>query len=165
MTSEKELYGQAQLLLDNFRHQSLTLISAESCTGGLIIAYLTEISGSSDVIEGGFVTYSNAAKSSMLGIDEQVIAEHGAVSEQVARAMAEGALNRSVADVAIATTGVAGPSGGSAEKPVGLVHFAVARRGTATLHSEKHFGDIGRHNVRLESVATAFDLAQQIAAG
>jgi len=136
------------------------LVTAESCTGGLISALLTEIPGSSDVVERGFVTYSNAAKASCLGIDPQVIEANGAVSEVVARAMAAGALANSEADIAVAVTGVAGPGGGSAEKPVGLVHFAAARRGQPLLHLERRFGDLGRTTIRLASVRTALDLVK-----
>ena len=155
-----DLVDEAQRLLDTLRERGLMLVTAESCTGGLISALLTEIPGSSDVVERGYVTYSNAAKASCLGIDPEVIATNGAVSEVVARAMAAGALANSEADVAVAVTGVAGPGGGSAEKPVGLVHFAAARRGQPLLHLERRFGDLGRLAIRLESVRTALDLVK-----
>lgn len=155
-----DLVDKARQLLDTMRERGLMLVTAESCTGGLISALLTEIPGSSDVVERGFVTYSNAAKASCLGIDPQVIEANGAVSEVVARAMAAGALANSEADIAVAVTGVAGPGGGSAEKPVGLVHFAAARRGQPLLHLERRFGDLGRTTIRLASVRTALDLVK-----
>jgi len=146
----------AAALLDTLRGRDLKLVTAESCTGGLITALLTEIAGSSDVVERGFVTYSNAAKSELL-------AEQGAVSEPVARAMAQGALARSQADIAVAVAGIAGPGGGSAAKPVGLVHIAAARKGGAVLHQECRFGDIGRGPIRIASVEVALQLVSRMA--
>lgn len=137
--------------------RGLMAATAESCTGGLVAGALTAIAGSSAVVERGFVTYSNAAKSELLGVPAGLIEDHGAVSEPVARAMAEGAVERSGAQVSVAITGVAGPGGGSAEKPVGLVHFA-ARGPTGLVHVERRFGDIGREAVRLESVRVALGL-------
>jgi nicotinamide-nucleotide amidase len=157
-----ELIAQAEAILDDFRRRGLKLAAAESCTGGLVVALLTEIAGSSDVVERGFVTYSNAAKHELLGVPEAMLATHGAVSEPVARAMAEGALAHSAADVAVAVTGVAGPGGGTAAKPVGLVHFAAARQGEI-LHRECRFGDIGRSEVRLASVREALHLISRVA--
>lgn len=145
-------------VLARARAGGLRLATAESCTGGLVAAALTEIAGSSDVFDAGFVTYANAAKSRMLGVDPAVIEREGAVSEPVARAMAEGALAASFADLAVAVTGVAGPGGGSADKPVGLVHFAVARRGAEVAHKAMRFGDLGRSEVRLASVRTALEM-------
>lgn len=133
------------------------LATAESCTGGLVAAALTAIPGSSAALDRGFVTYSNAAKSAMIGVRPDVIDAHGAVSEPVARAMAEGATAHSGAGLAVAITGVAGPGGGSAEKPVGLVHFA-AHDDAGTIHVMKRFGDLGREKVRLASVRVALDL-------
>jgi nicotinamide-nucleotide amidase len=150
-------------LLSAFRARGLTLVTAESCTGGLIAATLTEIPGSSDVVDCGFVTYSNDAKTRMLDVAPDVIAAHGAVSEAVARAMAEGALVRSDADVSVSVTGVAGPGGGTVDKPVGLVHFAAARRSHTTIHAERRFGGIGRREIRTRSVATALKLALRVA--
>lgn len=152
------LVAEAAALLDACRAKGLKLATAESCTGGLIAAILTEVPGSSDVFERGFVTYSNEAKTEMLGVPAELIARHGAVSEEVARAMVLGALAHSPADIAVAVTGVAGPGGGSAEKPVGLVHLAAARRGGATTHKELRLGDIGRHAIRMRTVAEAFAL-------
>ena len=146
------LLAEAEALLAACRTAGLRIVTAESCTGGLIAGLLTEIPGSSDVVERGMVVYSNAAKSAQLGVPAALIATHGAVSEPVARAMAEGALVHAEADLSIAVTGVAGPGGGSAEKPVGLVHFASARRGHPTLHEQRIFpGD--RAEIRLASVA------------
>jgi nicotinamide-nucleotide amidase len=159
-----QLRREAAALLDDLRARGLELATAESCTGGLIVGLLTEVADSSDVVERGFVTYSNAAKAEMLGVPEAMLAEHGAVSAAVARAMAEGALANSQADIAVATTGVAGPGGGTTDKPVGLVHIAAARRGGPTLHREYRFGDIGRGAVRLAGVEAALQLAARVAA-
>lgn len=137
--------------------RGLMIVMAESCTGGLIAGALTAIPGSSEAVFGGYVTYSNTAKAAMIGVDPGLIERHGAVSEAVARAMAEGARRTSGADVAIAVTGVAGPGGGTATKPVGLVHFAFAD-GATSLHLERRFGDIGRDDVRMASVRTALEL-------
>ncbi len=134
------------------------LAVAESCTGGLVIGALTEIAGSSDVVERGFVTYSNESKSQMLGVAPGLIVAHGAVSEPVARAMAEGALVSSRARLSIAVTGVAGPGSDSQAKPAGLVHLAAARHGKETLHEKHAFGDIGRDAVRRATVAAALDV-------
>jgi nicotinamide-nucleotide amidase len=155
------LIREAANLLDACRTRSLKLATAESCTGGLIVALLTEIPHSSDVVERGFVTYSNAAKTEQLGVPADLIATHGAVSEPVARAMAEGALAHSHADLAISVTGVAGPGGGTATKPVGLVYLAVARRSTPTLHQELRLGDIGRGPIRMAIVGAALALIRR----
>lgn len=142
----------------------LLLATAESCTGGLIAGALTEISGSSAVVDRGFVTYSNEAKSDMLGVPADLIARVGAVSRDVAIAMAEGALAASRADVTVAVTGIAGPGGGSAEKPVGLVHMALSAKGLPTHHEELRLGDAGRSAVRLATVERALAaLSQTIA--
>ena len=148
----------AEAVLQRARARGAMLATAESCTGGLVSGALTAIPGSSDVLDRGFVTYSNAAKVQMLGVPEALIAAHGAVSEPVARAMAGGALKVSGAGVAVSITGVAGPGGGSADKPVGLVHFAVARTDRPSLHREMGFGDIGREAVRLASVRVALEM-------
>jgi nicotinamide-nucleotide amidase len=145
------------------RAKGLTIATAESCTGGLVVGALTEIAGSSDVVDRGFITYSNAAKQSMLGVPAETIARHGAVSRETAEAMARGALAHSPADLSVATTGIAGPGGGSAEKPVGLVHFAAARRDGRLVHRVERFGEIGREAVRLRSVAEALDMLAELA--
>jgi nicotinamide-nucleotide amidase len=147
-------------LLDALRAQNLTIATAESCTGGLIAAALTAIAGSSSSVLGGFVVYSNAMKTAQLGVPEAVLAAVGAVSEAVARLMAEGALARSGADIAISCTGIAGPGGATPDKPVGLVHMAAARRGGPTLHLARVFpGD--RAEVRAATVDAVLDLARQ----
>jgi nicotinamide-nucleotide amidase len=156
-----DLRDRAAALLDAYREKGLKIATAESCTGGLVAALLTEISGSSAVVERGFVTYSNEAKTELLGVPADLIAAQGAVSEPVARAMAEGALAHSRADVAVAITGVAGPAGGTATKPVGLVHFGLARKGIPTVHSELRYGDLGRENVRRRAVEDALSLLEQ----
>jgi nicotinamide-nucleotide amidase len=140
----------------------LKLATAESCTGGLIAALLTEIPGSSDVFERGFVTYSNDAKIEMIGVPAAFIADFGAVSPQVAAAMANGALHHSRADIAVAVTGVAGPGGGSDLKPVGLVYLAVADKGGATLAKECRFGPLSRSEIRRASVVEALALVEQL---
>jgi nicotinamide-nucleotide amidase len=156
-----DLYARAEKLLADARAKGLKIVTAESCTGGLVAGLLTEIPGSSDVVERGFVTYSNQAKEELLGVDPAILEKHGAVSAQTARAMAAGALKHARADLAVAVTGIAGPGGGSAEKPVGLVHIA-AGRGDRVIHRECRFGDIGRGEVRLQSVRVAFEMLQQI---
>lgn len=157
-----DLRARAETLLAAARAQGLKLTTAESCTGGLIASVLTEIAGSSDVLDRGFVTYSNQAKEEMLGVPAGLLRQHGAVSEAVARAMAEGAIRASTAQLSVAVTGIAGPGGGTEEKPVGLVHIAAARAGEATLHRECRFGNIGRSEIRLASVEAALELVAQI---
>ena len=152
----------AARVLDLCRARALTLATAESCTGGLVAATLTEIPGSSDVVDCGFFTYSNEAKQLVLDVPAATLATHGAVSRQTAEAMARGALAQSGADLAVAVTGIAGPGGGSPEKPVGLVHFAAARDGRL-VHREMRFGDIGRGEVRRQSVGVALDLLAELA--
>ena len=154
---ESDLRRLAERVLAEARRRALHLVTAESCTGGLVAACLTEIPGSSDVVERGFVTYSNEAKLDLLGIPASLLAAHGAVSEEVARAMATGALTHSRAQLSVAVTGIAGPGGGSPEKPVGLVHLAAAHR-HAVMHEEHRFGDIGREAVRMKSVEAALRL-------
>src|SRR5271166_4012068 len=155
-----DLIARAAALLDRCRAVELKIATADSCTGGLIAGLLTEIPGSSSVVERGFVVYSNEAKQDLLKVPAETIRMKGAVSEATARAMAEGALEASRADIAVSVTGVAGPDGGSAEKPVGLVHFACARRGTPTVAREARFGDIGREAVRLASVRVGLELLE-----
>lgn len=160
---DADLLAEAESLLARLRAERLRVVTAESCTGGLIAALLTEIPGSSDVVERGFVTYSNAAKEESIGVPGALLAAHGAVSAEVAAAMAAGALAHSRADLAVAVTGVAGPGGGSATKPVGLVHLAAARRDGALLASVLRLGDTGRGAVRLASVREALRLLGEIA--
>jgi nicotinamide-nucleotide amidase len=156
-----DLIYAARLLLDDAQARGLKIATAESCTGGLVAALLTEIAGSSAVVERGFVVYSNNAKQEMLNVPGDMIADFGAVSEPVARALAEGALHESRANVSVAITGVAGPGGGTGLKPVGLVHFASARENRAILHEEHRFGDIGRDQVRLEAVRVAIRMLHE----
>ena len=151
--------------LDMAREAGLKIATAESCTGGLVAAALTHVAGASLVFERGFVTYSNEAKTEMLGVPAGLIKAHGAVSEQVARTMAEGALARSRADLTVSVTGIAGPGGGTREKPVGLVHFASAARDGETIAIHFNFGDIGREDVRFQSLLTALGLLRQQMAG
>ena len=156
-----ELTDLATEVLEKARANGLKIATAESCTGGLVAACLTEISGSSDVVERGFVVYSNAAKIELLGVPSETIAIHGAVSEDVAKALAQGAIAKSRATLSVAITGIAGPGGGSADKPVGLVHFAAKRAGRNTVHERHEFGDIGRSNVRLAAVKVALRLLSE----
>lgn len=153
-----ESHDRASALLDAAKAEGLKIATAESCTGGLIAASLAAVPGASASLERGFVTYSNEAKTEMLGVSDELIRQHGAVSKQVAVAMANGALKHSRADIAVAVTGIAGPDGGTPEKPVGLVHIAAARRDGGGLHEEKRFGDIGRHEIQAQTVAAALDL-------
>ena len=134
--------------------------TAESCTGGLVAAALTEIPGSSDVVDRGFVTYSDDAKRAMLGVPAATLKRHGAVSAQTAKAMAAGALKNSRADLAVSITGIAGPGGGSKQKPVGLVYFAAASRDGRRIARKRLYGAIGRRRVRLRSVLEALALLQ-----
>jgi nicotinamide-nucleotide amidase len=149
----------AQTVLAAARAKNIRIVTAESCTGGLVAGALTEIAGSSDVFERGFVTYSNDAKQQSLGVPADTLREHGAVS--IATAMAGGAIIHSHADVSVAITGVAGPGGGSEDKPVGFVCFAVSRKGQPTFTQEKRFGDAGRTTVRLASVEVALHMLNQ----
>jgi nicotinamide-nucleotide amidase len=148
-------------IIETCTRLGLTIATAESCTGGLVAALLTEVAGSSLVIERGLVTYSNAAKIDLLGVPAGLIERDGAVSESVARAMAEGALKRSPVDLSVAITGIAGPGGGTAEKPVGLVHFASLRRGRPTRHARHIFPDLGRSAIRLAAAREALIMLRE----
>ena len=152
----------AKAFLKEAREHGLHVVTAESCTGGLIAGALTAIPGSSDVVDRGFIVYTNSAKTDLLNVPNALIRKYGAVSEEVARAMAEGALARSAAEMSVSCTGIAGPSGGTAEKPVGLVHFAAARQNETTLSEECRFGNIGRDAVRMRSVEAALKLLLQL---
>ena len=160
---DDELRHIARRVLDLCRARGLHIATAESCTGGLVAAALTEIVGASDVVECGFVTYSNAAKMAMLGVPAATLTRYGAVSPATAAAMAKGALKNSPADLAVAVTGIAGPGGGSKQKPVGLVYFAAASRDGRRLARHRRFGKIGRRRVRLRSVAQALALLELLA--
>lgn len=161
MTDLSPLHPRARILLEAARSKGVRIATAESCTGGLVAGLLTEIAGSSDVVERGFVTYSNEAKIEMLGVPEATLIAHGAVSEATARAMAEGALTHSRATFAIAITGIAGPGGGTDDKPVGLVHFACAGTGRPTVHAERRFGSIDRAAVRYAAVSQALGMLEE----
>ncbi|MDE2379361.1 CinA family protein [Bradyrhizobium sp.] len=152
-------------LLDLCRMRKLTIATAESCTGGLVAGALTDIPGSSDVIDRGFVTYSNDAKRAMLGVETGTLVNFGAVSKETATAMAVGALERAGVDLAVAITGIAGPGGATPGKPVGLVHFAAAARDGRIIHREHRFGAIGRSAVRQRSVVEALRMLMELARG
>ncbi len=156
-----ELETEAAKVLEHCLRSDAKLATAESCTGGLIAASLTAVAGSSKIFDRGFVTYSNAAKTELLGVPAMLINLEGAVSEKVVRAMAEGALHHSAADLTIAVTGIAGPGGGTADRPVGLVHLACAGRGRGTLHRRANFqGD--RAGIRHATVLEAFAIIHRV---
>nr|WP_304655382.1 CinA family protein [Neorhizobium galegae] len=158
-----DIEDQARRIIMDFTARGLMAATAESCTGGLIAGALTEISGSSAVVDRGFVTYTNQAKMDMLGVSDATLATHGAVSKETALQMVHGALYRSKGAVAVAVTGIAGPGGGSADKPVGLVHLAAKSRAGKLLHREMRYGDIGRTEVRLATVRTALEMLAEAA--
>ncbi|ACB24168.1 CinA family protein [Methylobacterium radiotolerans] len=160
MVDDAELLARAEALVAAYAADGRTVATAESCTGGLVAGLLTAVPGSSAVLERGFVTYSNEAKAEAIGVPMDLIRRHGAVSEPVARAMAAGALAASRASVAVAITGIAGPRGGSAEKPVGLVHFGLGQRDGETRHLERRYGDLGRAGIRRAAVADALGLLE-----
>ena len=151
----------ARQIIDLLTGTNKTIVTAESCTGGLIAAALTDIPGSSKAFFGGYVTYANEAKSRMIHVQARLIRDYGAVSNQVARAMADGARNTAHADYAVSVTGIAGPDGGSEKKPVGLVYVAVSSE-LATVVIEHQFGDLGRAEIRQASVKAALDLVLQV---
>jgi nicotinamide-nucleotide amidase len=163
-SSWRALVVEAGRVLTACRGRGLTLATAESCTGGLVAGVLTEIAGSSDVVERGFVTYSNAAKIDLLGVSKAALENPGAVSEIVARQMAEGARRRARVDLAVSITGIAGPGGATATKPVGLVHIACARRGRPTLHRRQIFKG-NRAAIRRQAIRVALLLLRRQAAG
>jgi nicotinamide-nucleotide amidase len=158
---EPHILKLAETVLAEARAKGLKIPTAESCTGGLVAGALTEIAGSSDVFVEGFITYSNEAKMATLGVVEDTLDKFGAVSAPTAVAMAEGAIANSRAQVSVAVTGVAGPGGGTPTKPVGLVHFAAARRRGATDFEHRNFGDIGRTEIRMASVIVALELLRK----
>ncbi len=165
MTDLSSLIPAAKMLIAVCKARGLKIATAESCTGGLIAGVLTEIPGSSAVVDRGFVTYSNQAKIDLLDVPEPILSDPkiGAVSEETARAMAQGALQRSAAHLVVAVTGIAGPDGGSPHKPVGLVHFAFVKRGGEIRHNELRFGNIGRSEVRLATVREALAVLHELA--
>jgi nicotinamide-nucleotide amidase len=158
------LIERATRFIDMARQCACTIVTAESCTGGLLAAVLAEAPGAAKQLQGGFVTYTKDQKTIALGVPRALLARETAVSEGVARSMAEGALTRSIADLSAAITGVAGPEPDEDGNPVGLVHFAAARRGGQTLHEERRFGDIGRGELLYQAVMTALDLLERSAA-
>jgi nicotinamide-nucleotide amidase len=163
MAFDPALLKLAEAVLSEARARTLRIVTAESCTGGLVAGVLTEIPGSSDVLQQGWVTYSNESKIEELGVPEDTIRMFGAVSEPTARAMAHGALEHGQADVSVSVTGIAGPGGGTKEKPVGLVHFAAARRGRDIVHEERRFGEqLSRHEIRMASVEVALNLLRRM---
>jgi nicotinamide-nucleotide amidase len=157
------LTAAARALLDICRDRGLKITTAESCTGGLVAATLTDIPGSSDVVDRAFVTYSNAAKQTMLGVPPRLLERFGAVSQETAEAMARGALAHAPVQLAVSITGIAGPGGAVPGKPVGLVHFAACSRTRRLVHQEHQFGDIGRTQVREASVAVALAMLRELA--
>lgn len=160
---DAELSERAGALLDLCRAKKLKIAAAESCTGGLLAATLTDIAGSSEVFERGFVTYSNAAKEKMLGVTPSTLAKHGAVSRETAEAMAKGALAHAPVDLAVSITGIAGPGGAVPGKPVGLVHFAASSRAGRLIHRERRYGEIGRTQIRRASVIEALAMLADLA--
>lgn len=158
MTDNDDLLHRVAELIKYCESRELRIATAESCTGGLVAAAITEVAGASQVFDWGVVTYSNKAKTELLGVPTTLIEEHGAVSAEVAIAMAEGALQRSGADCSVAVTGIAGPDGGSEEKPVGLVYLASARNGRSTLAERHELGDRGRSTTRLAATQRAIQI-------
>ena len=161
--ADAEIQAAATALLDLCKARKIMVATAESCTGGLVAVALTDIAGSSAVVDRGFVTYTNEAKHEMLGVPSDTLNRFGAVSRETAEAMARGALGKADASIVVAVTGIAGPGGGSAEKPVGLVHFAAASRNGDLNHREQRFGDIGRAEVRRLSVLQALAMLMELA--
>jgi nicotinamide-nucleotide amidase len=163
--ADAETTAAASALLELCKARKLMVVTAESCTGGLVAGALTDIAGSSAVVDRGFVTYTNEAKHQMLGVPNETLEKFGAVSRDTAEAMVRGALGHANADLAVSITGIAGPGGGSAEKPVGLVHFAAASRSGRLIHRERRLGDIGRAEVRRRSVLEALAMLTELAQG
>lgn len=161
--ADSETQAAATALLDLCKAKKLMVATAESCTGGLVAGALTDIAGSSAVVDRGFVTYTNEAKEQMLGVPGAILRAHGAVSRETAEAMVQGALKHSLAHLVVSITGIAGPGGGTAEKPVGLVHFAAAARNGRLVHHEGRFGDPGRSEVRRLSVLQALAMLTELA--
>lgn len=165
MTKPSEIVSLARQVIEECQRRKIMIATAESCTGGLLAGALTEIPGASGVFERGFVTYSNDAKIELLGIFPITLKQHGAVSEETAMEMAHCALVRSEAGLAVGVTGIAGPEGGTQEKPVGLVHIVAKRYDGMTLHRKLELGDIGRSAVRMESVKNALEMLLKLAIG
>jgi nicotinamide-nucleotide amidase len=162
---DDDIVEAARSLLAICKRKNLLVATAESCTAGLVAGTLTEIPGVSSILDRGYITYSNEAKHEMLGVSRDTLNEHGAVSRATAEAMARGVLGRSRVHIAVSVTGIAGPDGGSEEKPVGLVHFAAATRSGKLIHAEERYGNVGRSNVRKQSVLQAFRMLHELAEG
>lgn len=162
---DREIFAASTELIRLCTAKKLTIATAESCTGGLVAGALTAVPGSSAVLDRGFVTYSNAAKQQMLGVPVATLKQYGEVSRQTAEAMARGALSKAKVDLTVAITGIAGPGGGSADKPVGLVHFAAASRDGTSMHAAKRYGGIGRDKVRHKSVLQALAMLKELVEG
>jgi nicotinamide-nucleotide amidase len=160
---DNDIVDAARQLLDICKRKNLLVATAESCTAGLVAGTLTEVPGTSSILDRGFITYSNDAKHEMLGVPRDILAKHGAVSRETAEAMARGVLGRSRVHLAVSVTGIAGPDGGSEQKPVGLVHFAAASHGGTLIAAEKRFGNVGRAEVRKRSVLQAFRMLHELA--
>jgi nicotinamide-nucleotide amidase len=160
---DDDIVEAARRLLDICRRKNLLVATAESCTAGLVAGTLTEVPGTSSILDRGYITYSNQAKHEMLGVSRDTLKTYGAVSGETAEAMARGVLGRAPVDLAVAVTGIAGPEGGTDEKPVGLVHFAVATRAGVLVRTERRFGNIGRADIRKQSVLQAFRMLHEIA--
>ena len=162
---DDDIVEAAKRLMTVCKRKNLLVATAESCTAGLVAGTLSEVPGVSSILDRGYVTYSNEAKHDMLGVPREILAQYGAVSRETAEAMVRGVLGRSRVDLAVSVTGIAGPDGGSAEKPVGLVHFGAATRTGKLSHAEMRYGDIGRANVRKKSVLQAFLMLHELAEG
>ncbi|MGB7259226.1 MAG: CinA family protein [Pseudolabrys sp.] len=162
---DEDIVEAAKRLLDICKRKNLLVATAESCTAGLVAGTLTEVPGTSSILDRGYITYSNEAKHEMLGVSHEILSKFGAVSRETAEAMVRGVLGNSRVHLAVSVTGIAGPDGGSAEKPVGLVHFATASRSGKLAHAEKRYGNIGRDKVRKESVLQAFRMLHDLAEG
>lgn len=162
---DDDIVEAAKQLLAICKRKNLLIATAESCTAGLVAGTLTEIPGVSSILDRGYITYSNGAKHEMLGVSRDILKTHGAVSRETAEAMAHGVLGHARVHLAVSVTGIAGPDGGSAAKPVGLVHFAAATRSGKLIHAEKRYGNIGRANVRKQSVLQAFKMLHDLAEG
>lgn len=160
---DQDIVEAAIRLLDICKRKNLTVATAESCTAGLVAGTLTEIPGVSSMLDRGFITYSNQAKQDMLGVSAETLRLHGAVSRETAEQMARGAIAHAPVDLAVSVTGIAGPDGGTEEKPVGLVHFSAASRSGRLIHVERRFGDVGRAEVRKRSVLQAFRMLHDLA--
>jgi nicotinamide-nucleotide amidase len=163
MSNDKIIFELAEEVVRLCIEKNVMIATAESCTGGLVAAAVTEIPGASQVLERGFITYSDKAKTEMLGVMSITLRQHGAVSKDVALEMAHGAMARSEAGISVSVTGIAGPGGGSTGKPVGLVHFGGRHYKGAMIHREVNFGDIGRHQIRMRAVETALEMIIELA--